>query len=343
MFRYFLLSIIYINSYSIILSQASNDGCENSIVLCFEQEQQASNISATIDTCPGCSDGSSANGNYCFALDNTVWFTFTTNNNGGDVQVDISNISCIGGATNAQTLQGLIVSASSPCDESTYNLVSNCQSGTGSDFTLVANNLAANTTYYVQIDGGDAVGALNSAECNFSISISGDGVDVGIDAGNDHYIFPSEDALLEGQGSGSYIWAPSNNLSNENTLSTIASPTTTTTYTLTITTTDACEFSDEVTVFVELPIYIPNTITPNNDGFNDFWIISNIQNYPSANVSIYDRWGQKIFNVTGYTSEKRWDGTNKGLRLPAGTYYYIIDLKAHGSSKIYNGDINIIK
>jgi len=343
MFRYLLLSIIYISSYSKTLSQTSNDGCENAIVLCFEQEQQASNISATIDTCHGCSDGISAIGNYCFALDNTVWFSFTTNNNGGDVQLDISNISCIGGPLNSQTLQGLIVSASSPCDESTYNLVSNCQSGSSSDFSLVANNLAANTTYYVQIDGGDAIGGLNSAECNFSINISGPGVDTGIDAGNNSYIFPGETTLLEGQGDGACIWTPSNSLSNENILSPIASPTTTTTYILTITNTDDCEFIDEVTVFVESPIYIPNTITPNNDGFNDVWIISNIQNYPSANVSIYDRWGQKIFNVTGYTSEKRWDGTNKGLRLPAGTYYYIINLKAHGSSKIYNGDINIIK
>ena len=88
---------------------------------------------------------------------------------------------------------------------------------------------------------------------------------------------------------------------------------------------------------------IPNTITPNDDGFNDTWRIGNISNYPSAQVSIFDRWGQSIFKVTGYTTEKRWDGTNNGLRLPSGTYFYIIELRVGGTTKIYNGSINVIR
>ena len=102
-------------------------------------------------------------------------------------------------------------------------------------------------------------------------------------------------------------------------------------------------FFDEVEIIVQNPLSIPNTITPNNDGFNDTWRIGNISNYPSAQVSIFDRWGQSVFKVTGYTPDKRWNGTNNGLRIPSGTYFYIIELRVGETTKIYNGSINVIR
>ena len=77
-----------------------------------------------------------------------------------------------------------------------------------------------------------------------------------------------------------------------------------------------------VTVFTDLTI--PNTITPNGDGINDTWDIGNIANYQNATVDIFDRYGQNVFHSLGYP--KPWDGTFNGKRLPAGAYYYIIDL-----------------
>jgi len=328
-----------------VFSQPNNDDCINATVLCANQIELFSNANATIDTCIGCSDGATNTGNFCFELNNTVWFSFTTNNSGGSMTVDFSNIICNGDtfATASNQLQAVIIAASIPCDESSYTSVSNCETGSSNNFTLLANNLSPNTTYYIQVDGGESgVGITDPAECGFSVFLSGDAVESSVNAGEDQYIFPGESVILNGTAEGDINWSPASSLSNASIMSPSATPSATTTYTLN-SIENNCEYTDMVTVFVQNPINIPNTITPNEDGVNDTWSISNIENYPGAQVSIYDRWGQRVFYVTGYTSAKEWDGTNHGLRLPSATYYYIIELNANGISKLYNGAITIIR
>ncbi|WP_078350192.1 T9SS type B sorting domain-containing protein [Mucilaginibacter pedocola] len=80
-----------------------------------------------------------------------------------------------------------------------------------------------------------------------------------------------------------------------------------------------------ITVYVVERITAPNTFTPNADGVNDVWNISGIASYPKCVVSIYNRYGSSVFQSRGY--QKPWDGTNGGKILPAGTYYYVIELK----------------
>ena len=73
-------------------------------------------------------------------------------------------------------------------------------------------------------------------------------------------------------------------------------------------------------------LVIPNTFTPNGDGINDTWIINYIEYYPNATVNIFNRYGEKMLTSIGYGVP--WDGTYKGVNVPAGTYYYIIDTKS---------------
>src|SRR5690606_2054264 len=134
---------------------------------------------ATADVCPGCSDGSVVSGNFCFELDNTVWFSFRTNAIGGAATVSISNISCLVEPDNDDELQAVIIEAVVPCDETTYSAVSNCVAGSSVDFDLNAAALNPNTTYYVLIDG-DINGSINPAECDFEILVAGPAVDVSI-------------------------------------------------------------------------------------------------------------------------------------------------------------------
>lgn len=84
---------------------------------------------------------------------------------------------------------------------------------------------------------------------------------------------------------------------------------------------------------------IPNAFTPNGDGINDTWNIDVLQIYPQCTVFIYTRWGQLVFKSDGYT--KPWDGRNNGKDLPAGTYYYMIDLK-DGSPRV-SGYVTVIR
>ena len=73
-------------------------------------------------------------------------------------------------------------------------------------------------------------------------------------------------------------------------------------------------------------VIIPNTFTPNGDGVNDTWDIGKINDYPNCVVQVFSRYGQMVFQSTGYGVP--WDGTYKGSPLPVGTYYYIINLNA---------------
>ena len=84
---------------------------------------------------------------------------------------------------------------------------------------------------------------------------------------------------------------------------------------------------------IEGIIEIPNTFTPNNDGYNDFFEIktSRIEHYQ---LQIFNRWGMLIYEST--SNPIQWDGYNQsGLQCPDGTYYYVLKATAY-SGKEYN-------
>ncbi|MEO8948322.1 MAG: MBG domain-containing protein [Mucilaginibacter sp.] len=70
------------------------------------------------------------------------------------------------------------------------------------------------------------------------------------------------------------------------------------------------------------PITIPNAFTPNGDGINDVWNINNLNTYPKTTVEILNRYGTRVFFSNNYAIP--WDGKYNGVKVPDGTYYYII-------------------
>lgn len=87
-------------------------------------------------------------------------------------------------------------------------------------------------------------------------------------------------------------------------------------------------------------LVIPQIITPNNDGYNDLWIIKNIQLYPNAEVFIYNRWGKLIFR-TKNIADNPWDGRSDGVLVPTDSYHYILYL--NDGSKPRTGVITVIR
>lgn len=73
---------------------------------------------------------------------------------------------------------------------------------------------------------------------------------------------------------------------------------------------------------------VPSIITPNKDGINDAFIIpclANVDRFPNSKVTIYNQWGDEVFGAEPY--QNNWEGTFDGEDLPAGTYFYVVDLK----------------
>ncbi len=86
-------------------------------------------------------------------------------------------------------------------------------------------------------------------------------------------------------------------------------------------------------------VSIPNTITPNGDGYNDTWIIDNIDQFPNHLIEVFNRNGSVVFLSSNYKND--WNGTYNGNELPATTYYYVIDLGI--GEGVLKGDLTIIR
>jgi gliding motility-associated-like protein len=105
-----------------------------------------------------------------------------------------------------------------------------------------------------------------------------------------------------------------------------------------------CEFDVQVLAPDEL-FAISKVVTPDGDGINDVWKLTNIENFKSNTVVVIDRWGNKIFQATGYDNVRTvWNGTNNnGTIVPTGTYFYTIEVREQGSVVLKKGFIEVIQ
>ena len=87
-------------------------------------------------------------------------------------------------------------------------------------------------------------------------------------------------------------------------------------------------------------VYVPNTITPNGDNYNDTWVLDNLDLYPNAIVKVFNKWGREVYSSIG--QYKPWNGTKNGAPLPAAVYYYVIKLENPNNDQ-YTGTITIIR
>jgi gliding motility-associated-like protein len=72
---------------------------------------------------------------------------------------------------------------------------------------------------------------------------------------------------------------------------------------------------------------VPTIITPNQDGINDAFIVPCLSDrtvFPNSEVGIFNQWGDEVFRAKPYRND--WEGTYEGEDLPAGTYFYVVDL-----------------
>jgi gliding motility-associated-like protein len=163
-------------------------------------------------------------------------------------------------------------------------------------------------------------------------------------AGPDATIIAGDTYQLQATGSaGTYLWTPSSGLNSATILAPVANPTTTTTYTLRVTTAQGCFATDDVTITVVPYCVKPmDAFTPNGDGINDRWLITNGNCLISAKAQVFNRYGAKVFESDNYKND--WDGTYKGKPLPDGTYYYVISFNIlNGKTELLKGNVTILR
>jgi gliding motility-associated-like protein len=153
--------------------------------------------------------------------------------------------------------------------------------------------------------------------------------------------------VIEGDAA-TWLWTPAAGLSDPTIANPIASPPTTTTYLLKVTSAHGCSDSNNIIVYVYTPASMPNAFTPNGDGHNDiFYMLGAPLGSRIIDFSIYDRWGQKVFQVHDAMPGDPaggWNGYINGRPAPSGTYPYELLLQnPDGRRRLFRSTVVLIR
>ena len=161
------------------------------------------------------------------------------------------------------------------------------------------------------------------------------------EGGPDLTIKAGEQIALQSNASGNIQWSPVVGLSCIDCSAPMANPLETTLYRVTVTDADGCTATDSVLVNVEavISIFIPTGFSPNGDGANDVFRVLGL-GINSVQLSIYDRMGENVFNITEPASS--WDGTFRGKKVNPGVYYYHGEVgTVDGKTEIVQGEVTL--
>jgi gliding motility-associated-like protein len=161
---------------------------------------------------------------------------------------------------------------------------------------------------------------------------------------NDTIINFGESVQLIAEGASYYIWNPILTLNKNNIFNPIANPRESTLYVVTGYASGGCSAKDSVWVNVrinETP-FIPSAFSPNGDGLNDVFKVSNLTLQRIVSFNIFDRWGNHVYEAG--PNQNGWDGTYKGQVMPLGTYFYYVVLELpDGKVRDYKGDVTLVR
>jgi gliding motility-associated-like protein len=143
-----------------------------------------------------------------------------------------------------------------------------------------------------------------------------------------------------------YQWTPSSSLDDSTSSQPIANPIKTTTYTLTVVAPNGCKSIAQTTVNIDKccsRVSMPNSFTPNRDGRNDKFGPAIFENVESFTMTVYNRWGQRIFETDDVNF--KWDGTYNGQECMVGVYFYLLTYNCQNFSepKVLKGDVTLMR
>ncbi len=144
----------------------------------------------------------------------------------------------------------------------------------------------------------------------------------------------------------SAVWLPKDASNCNNCLTYTISPTETTSVILTVTDSLGCPARDTITIFVQPNVFAPNVMNPDSQHGNQAFTIFSKDNLPIRRLSIYDRWGEHLFEAKDIETnvlEQGWNGTFKGKRVQEGVYVFYAEVEVlPGKTVILKGDVTVL-
>jgi len=143
----------------------------------------------------------------------------------------------------------------------------------------------------------------------------------------------------------SYLWSPAATLTCANCPSPLAFPQTPTVYTVFGTQNGCPGEPDSVLVLInQVDLVLPNAFTPNGDGLNDVFRVTNDVLYPVFELAIFNRWGEVIYRSDDIRSG--WDGTFRGKDQESGVYVWLIRFRKGsetGEEVTLKGNVTLLR
>jgi gliding motility-associated-like protein len=184
----------------------------------------------------------------------------------------------------------------------------------------------------VTIPGNYSVTVTDASGCTktkkFTVTASGiatiTGASLNDFAGNDNSV------LIGYTGLGNYDFTLDGSYFQDNPLFIGIAPGT---YTVYARDKNGCGFSIPFVVHV---LDYPRFFTPNGDGYNDFWKIKNLELFPKAVITIFDRYGKLLKQLS--TNSSGWNGTFNNSELAADDYWFHLNVE---EGKIIKGHFSL--
>jgi len=120
-------------------------------------------------------------------------------------------------------------------------------------------------------------------------------------------------------------------------------------FVLKITDAFGCTAEDRVLVMVEKTrrVHVPTGFSPNGDGNNDLLLVHGQQNVRAVSFSVYDRWGEQVYEGLDFPVNDPnigWDGTFRGEPMNPGVFVWVLEVEyADGLREIYKGNTTLIR
>lgn len=105
---------------------------------------------------------------------------------------------------------------------------------------------------------------------------------------------------------------------------------------------EGCRFGAAFTLTTDscrAAVFWPNAFSPNGDGINDVWMPLSPE-AAAITLDVFDRWGGWVWSSTS-----AWDGTQNGLKAPAGLYVAVFRYRnlLSGAEEQLSGEVNLLR
>lgn len=146
-------------------------------------------------------------------------------------------------------------------------------------------------------------------------------------------------------------WTPALDLDCTDCLRPTATPDRTTTYVIDVMSSDGCVATDSVKIIVDVlrEVYFPTGFSPNGDGINDAFLpfasltrVTQVQDF-----TIFDRWGETVFNGTNFLPNNPangWNGRLDGRPMNPAVFVYSAAVEfVDGRVVVFKGDFVLLR